>query len=274
MKSALPPEISRILTTLEPDRPVVWLTGAGISAESGIPTFRGPEGYWTIGTRNYQPTELATWEAFSRMPDEIWAWYLYRRAICRRAEPNAAHRALAEQEQRLGDRFRLVTQNVDGLHLRAGNSRDRTWQIHGNLDVVRCAEACDLAPWPLPAAVSEEWPRERQLDEETRSLLRCPHGCRARPHVLWFDECYDEKHFHFDSSLAISSRAAVLIVVGTSGATSLPMQMARTAAASGVPIVVVDPDPHPFAEIAARSGGAVLAGTAGNWIPRIGEEIS
>ena len=73
---------------LSGDGPIVALTGAGISAESGIPTFRGPEGYWKIGSKNYQPEELATWSTFSKMPDEVWAWYLYRRGVCRAAEPN------------------------------------------------------------------------------------------------------------------------------------------------------------------------------------------
>lgn len=275
MKPALPSDVSKCLaSSLDADRPIVWLTGAGISAESGIPTFRGPEGYWTIGSRNYQPTELATWEAFSRMPDEIWKWYLYRRSICRAAEPNAAHRALAGLEEKLGDRFRLVTQNVDGLHLRAGNSLDRTWQIHGNLDFARCAQGCALPPWPLPDAVPLDWSKNRALDEATAALLRCPNGCPARPHVLWFDEGYDETHFRFDSSLAIVSQASLLVVVGTSGATNLPLQMVRKAAGDGVPLLVIDPDPAPFAESALRSGGSLLTGTAGDWVPVLAPALS
>jgi NAD-dependent deacetylase len=118
---------------------IVFLTGAGISAESGVPTFRGPEGYWRVGSRHYQPTELATAAAFAQIPEEVWRWYLYRRAVCRVAEPNAAHLALVEAERRLGERFLLVTQNVDGLHGRAGSSAARTYQIHGNIDFCRCA---------------------------------------------------------------------------------------------------------------------------------------
>ena len=116
---------------------LVFLTGAGISAESGIPTFRGKEGYWTIGSKVYQPQEMATWSNFSQMPAEVWRWYLYRRAICHQAKPNPAHLALADLEARLQSDFTLVTQNVDGLHLRAGNSFDRTYQIHGNIDYMR-----------------------------------------------------------------------------------------------------------------------------------------
>src|SRR5688572_10403206 len=118
---------------------VVVLTGAGISAESGIPTFRGPEGYWRIGSVNWRPEQLATFAAFTAMPQAQWAWYLYRRGVCLAARPNAAHRALVDLERALGERFRLVTQNVDGLHLRAGSSTTRTLQIHGNLHFARCA---------------------------------------------------------------------------------------------------------------------------------------
>src|SRR5438876_11446812 len=102
---------------------VVALTGAGVSAESGIPTFRGKEGYWIIGAREYHPQELATHEAFAAMPWSVWAWYLYRRGVCQRAHPNPAHAALARlatERPGLPDRFALITQKVDGLHRRAG----------------------------------------------------------------------------------------------------------------------------------------------------------
>src|SRR6185312_3235449 len=115
------------------DAPIVVLTGAGVSAESGIPTFRGKEGYWTVGSREYHPQELATHAAFTRMPWDVWAWYLHRRAVCRRAEPNAAHHALARLP------CDLITQNVDGLHRRAGS---RPYAIHGDIDHMRCADDC------------------------------------------------------------------------------------------------------------------------------------
>src|SRR5258706_15326963 len=89
---------------------IIALTGAGISAESGIPTFRGKEGYWTIGAREYHPQELATFEAFEAMPWSVWAWYLYRRGVCRAAAPNAAHAALVRLDAALQDRFALITQ--------------------------------------------------------------------------------------------------------------------------------------------------------------------
>ncbi|NOS74904.1 MAG: RNA polymerase subunit sigma, partial [Methyloglobulus sp.] len=113
---------------------ITVLTGAGVSAESGIPTFRGEEGYWTVGSRNYQPSEIATQAMFQRNPKEVWKWFLYRRGICEDALPNPGHLAIVKMEKLLGSRFRLVTQNVDGLHLRAGSNIDRTYQVHGNLN--------------------------------------------------------------------------------------------------------------------------------------------
>src|SRR5258707_520163 len=111
---------------------VIVLPGAGVSAESGIPTFRGKDGYWTIGTRDYHPQELATHAAFETMPWDVWAWYLYRRGVCRAAQPNAGHAAIVRWDATLGDRFALVTQNVDGLHPRAGSPPARTFAIHGD----------------------------------------------------------------------------------------------------------------------------------------------
>lgn len=250
---------------------VLWLTGAGISAESGIPTFRGPEGYWRIGSRNYRPQELATLAAFREMPEEVWSWYLYRRGVCRAAKPNAAHRALVRAEQRSGDRFLLVTQNVDGLHLRAGNTREHTYQIHGNVDFMRCARECLPAPVPLPEEIEVAWEKGRPVTDGERELLRCPScGARARPHVLWMDETYDEANFRFQSSIEAATAASVVIVVGTTGATSLPMHIGTIAAQRRIPMLAVNPEPNPFSELVRRTGsGAFLEGTAGQWVPQL-----
>src|SRR6185437_658754 len=132
---------------------VIALTGAGVSAESGIPTFRGKEGYWTIGAREYHPQELATRAAFDAMPWQVWAWYLYRRGVCRTAEPNAGHRALVAWDGALGDRFALVTQNVDGLHRRAGSPDARLHEIHGAIDLMRCSRDCTAARYPIAGDV-------------------------------------------------------------------------------------------------------------------------
>ena len=250
---------------------ILWLTGAGISAESGIPTFRGKEGYWQVGSRDYQPEEMATWAAFQEMPEEVWAWYLYRRAVCRAAEPNVAHRALATAEQRGADRFLLVTQNVDGLHLRAGNTLDRTYQIHGNIDFMRCSRECLPAPVPMPEGIDIAWEKGRPVTRHELDELKCPScGALGRPHVLWFDESYDEANFRFQSSIDAARRASLVIVVGTTGATSLPMHVGTIAAQREVPMLVINPESNPFSALVRRTGcGAFLSGTAGDWIPKI-----
>jgi NAD-dependent deacetylase len=249
------------------------LTGAGISAESGVPTFRGPEGYWTVGSRNYQPQELATAAAFARMPDEIWRWYLWRRSVCRAAEPNAGHGALVELEQGLGERFVLVTQNVDGLHLRAGSSPQRTLQIHGNIDFFRCARGCTSTLTPIPDAITPKSKNE-PIHAHELALLKCPScGGRARPHVLWFDEYYDEELFRAESAMAAAADAALLVVVGTAGATNLPQQIARRVARARRPIIDVNIDDNPFAELATSTGGHALRGRACEILPQLMEIV-
>jgi len=254
---------------------LVILTGAGISAESGIPTFRGEEGYWRVGSRNYQPEEMATWEAFSQMPDEVWAWYLYRRSVCLEAQPNDAHRAVARLEEAFGDRVVLVTQNVDGLHLRAGSSLERTYEIHGNIQYMRCAGRCSSRILPMPEAIDRNWPKGRAITDTERQALRCPQcGGSARPHVLWFDETYDEEHFRFESSIRAARAAELLVVVGTTGQTNLPLQIASLVARRGAPMIAVNPEPTVVTELAQQSSrGAYLEGTAGAWIPEIVEQL-
>lgn len=259
---------------LEAEGPIVFLTGAGISAESGIPTFRGAEGYWKIGSTNYQPESLATHAAFERMPDEIWAWYLYRRGVCRAARPNPAHLALVAAEKALGDRFLCVTQNVDGLHLRAGTSAARCYQIHGNIDFMRCEDEHPRVR-EIPVSISIDWPKSRKLTEDEARALRCCGGSGwARPHVLWFDERYDEPLFHFESALGVGMRASMLVVVGTSGATTLPNHLVGLAVHRGIPLVVVGPDDSPFTRAAyGVERGLVLKGTAGEWVPHLARAL-
>ncbi|HWU90432.1 MAG TPA: Sir2 family NAD-dependent protein deacetylase [Kofleriaceae bacterium] len=242
---------------LRDDRRVVALTGAGVSAESGIPTFRGKEGYWTVGAREYHPQELATHAAFEAMPWSVWAWYLYRRGVCLRAAPNAGHHALVRLAAALPDRFALVTQNVDGLHRRAGSPAAQTFPIHGDITQMRCAAACTLDRWPIPDGVGD-LARGEEVPAAWRELLACPRcGGLARPHVLWFDESYDEPRFYFDTVRALARSAALLVTAGTSASTNLPWQVVELAAHAGAVIVDVNVEDNPFGEIAARSGGAV-----------------
>lgn len=267
----LPDELQRLLDLgLEASGPVVFLTGAGISAESGIPTFRGKEGYWTVGSRDYRPEELATLAAFRAMPEEVWSWYLYRRAVCRNAEPNPAHRALVDLEHGFHDRLVVMTQNVDGLHLRAGSSPVLTYQIHGNIDFMRFDDSGDRTPVEIPEAIDLDWDRSRRMSASERELLT-RRGILGRPHVLWFDEHYDEALFRFESSLETAAEASLLIVVGTSGATNLPLQVAGQAVRRNIPFIVLNRDEDTaFAELAERAPrGYFHAGPAGELVPAV-----
>lgn len=266
----LPSELKTVLAKIAVGEGLITaLTGAGISAESGIPTFRGKEGYWTIGSTEYHPQAMATFAMFREQPMEVWRWYLYRRGVCHRAEPNAGHLALAALEAMFDDRFLLITQNVDGLHLRAGNSLRRTYQIHGNIDFMRCADACTDEIFPLPAGF---WLKTKDdpLPQNVESVLRCPRcGGITRPHVLWFDEYYDETNYRFNSSLRAADRTALLLVVGSSGATNLPLQVAGLVGGHSGVIVDVNVQPNPFSEYAEDTGGFSLQSSASSVLPEI-----
>ncbi len=168
---------------------VVVLTGAGVSADSGIPTFRGEGGLW----RNYRAEDLATPEAFARNPLLVWEWYEWRKSIVRAAQPNAAHRAIATLSDAL-----VVTQNVDGLHHRAG-SRD-VIELHGNLFRARC--------------VREQTTRDT-IDPFVDLPPRCECGALLRPDVVWFGEILPEGAFE-RAGHAVRD-ADLLLVIGTSG---------------------------------------------------------
>jgi len=236
---------------------VIALTGAGVSAESGIPTFRGKDGYWTIGAREYHPQELATRSAFEAMPWSVWAWYLYRRGVCLGAAPNAGHHALVRLDAALADRFALVTQNVDGLHRRAGSPDARSYAIHGDLSQMRCAADCVADRWPIPDGVPALG-RGDDVAPAVRALLICPRcGELARPHVLWFDESYDEPRYFFDTVRRIAGCSALVISAGTSAQTSLPWHVIQLARAAGATLVDINVEDNPFGALAARSGGAI-----------------
>ena len=263
-------KLARIVGEVRQERGrVVALTGAGISAESGIPTFRGKEGVWVVGSRNYMPQEMATLDMFQRSPEEVWRWYLYRFGVCRGAEPNAGHRALVDLERALGDRFTLVTQNIDGLHRRAGSSVARTYCIHGDAAWVRCAADCGVGLLPLPELSDRS--SNGPLTAEDRGRLTCPR-CQGwlRPHVLWFDEYYDEENYRMQSTLRAAGEASLLLVVGTSGATNLPMQVGELCWRRNIAMVDVNPEHNPFAELAESTPRGFFArGTACERLPEI-----
>jgi NAD-dependent deacetylase len=254
---------------------VVVLTGAGISAASGIPTFRGPEGYWTVGSTEYTPMQMATRSMFSREPEWVWAWYLYRLGVCRAAEPNPAHHACVDLQEVLGERFLVITQNVDGLHLRAGSPLERTYQVHGAIELMRCAQECTRDLLPVPADVGTVAAGE-ELDPRHREILVCPScGGWTRPHVLWFDEAYDEERYRFDSSLRAADDVDLLLTVGTSGATNLPNLVVERAVRSGAALIDINVDDNPFGDVAAAMPrGVQIRRPAVDALPELARQLT
>jgi NAD-dependent deacetylase len=259
--SQLPPQVSKALEKAcgQASLRVGFLTGAGISSESGIPTFRGPEGYWTVGSRVYHPMELATQSAFSETPWEVWRWYLYREAVCRAAQPNAGHMAITAISQLVNSETTpLMTQNVDGLHRRAGFPTADLYEIHGHIGEMRCAARCSWDRWSLPQQDVTPDQVKSLTDDILAETLRCPHcGSMSRPHVLWFDEYYEEALFRSESALSAMEQTDLLITVGTSAATNLPVQTIQRALQRGATVIDINPGPEsPFGEAAERRGGA------------------
>jgi len=234
-------KLEELLHSFKSHGSVTLLTGAGISAESNIPTFRGSEGYWNIGSKHYHPQEMATYRMFSLFPYEVWKWYLYRRYICNHANANKGHLAIVKLEQNLKNRFSLITQNVDGLHIRAGNSRERTCEIHGNINLMRCSGECSHETFEIPGRLEFEH-KEMELSAEERALLICPECLTlARPHILLFDECYNEIYYKFETSMSITEKTDLLIVIGTTGNTTLPSRIISSVMRKNKPIIIVDP---------------------------------
>ncbi|MGK0358551.1 MAG: NAD-dependent deacetylase [Bradymonadia bacterium] len=253
---------------------ITVLTGAGVSAESGIPTFRGPQGYWQVGSRNYKPQEIGTLAMFEQAPDEVWKWYLFRQTVCRAAAPNTGHHAIVKMEQVLGDRFALMTQNVDGLHLRAGNSPERTFHVHGSLEYMRCSVPCTRTLHPFPPSMAT-MTRETALTDADRAALVCPDcGVMTRPHVLWFDEYYDEDFYRFESCLRLADQTDLLITVGTSGSTNLPNHVLSRVVRDGGTVVDVNPHDNIFGQTALRYGGFALQGSSGDILPAIADALA
>lgn len=184
----------RMLRVSPTDR-VFILTGAGISAESGIPTFRGAGGLW----RTYRVEEVGTPEAFRRDPALVWEFYSMRRRAASAAKPNPGHRALAQLEADLQDRLFLCTQNVDNLHEQGGSAR--VVHMHGELFKSRC-DTCPLPPFD-----------DARTFDPPAEIPRCACGGRIRPHICWFGEV----PFHLDEIFRALGDCTVFLAIGTSG---------------------------------------------------------
>ena len=192
---------------ITPEDRVFVLTGAGVSAESGLKTFRDQGGLW----EGHRLEDVATPEAWQEDPARVWRFYSQRRRDARQAQPNPAHRALADLERAIGDRFFLCTQNVDDLHERAGSRR--LVHMHGELFASRC-ENSPLAPQRLGAACERPPFADDALYESGAAIPHCACGGRIRPHIVWFGEIPLEME-RIEREIA---RSTIMLVVGTSGA--------------------------------------------------------
>jgi NAD-dependent deacetylase len=247
----MPVDTEELVTRLRTARAIVVLTGAGVSAASGVPTFRGADGLW----RHYRAEDLATPEAFAHDPRTVWEWYDWRRSVIAGCAPNAAHEVLAKWSERPG--FTLITQNVDGLHERAGTAN--VIRFHGSIWELRCAAECGAPPW------------EDRTTPLTTLPPKCPScGGLARPGVVWFGETIDP------DVLERSSRAAagadVLLSIGTSslvypaagllhharraGAFSAEINPGATGASGDVDLAIAAPaeDALPMLDVRMRLG--------------------
>ncbi|MDH4083174.1 MAG: NAD-dependent deacylase [Nitrospira sp.] len=221
-------------------RSITVLTGAGISADSGVPTFRGTDGLW----RNFRAEDLATPDAFTRDPRLVWEWYNWRRELIATKQPNAAHQAIVELERRC-PRFWLITQNVDGLHRAAGSRR--LSEIHGNIWMVRCT-ACGHV------SESHEVPIQiLPLCSLCRNLLR--------PHIVWFGESLAEEDLRRSYTALQSSD--VCLIIGTSGMVYPAAGFASIAKEAGAFVAEINLDPTPQSALVDMS----LQGRAKDIVP-------
>ncbi|MCI0330179.1 MAG: NAD-dependent deacylase [candidate division Zixibacteria bacterium] len=237
---------AELVVRLKSARRAAALTGAGVSAESGLPTFRGDEGLW----KKYKAEDLASVDGFLQKPDIVWEWYEYRRSIYANAQPNLGHRALAELEKFYPE-FTLVTQNTDGLHFAAGS--ENILELHGSLRRNRCHSCGQLYPEKVP--------------DEGRKPPRCGCGGMLRPDVVWFGEPLAPSIL--DAAWRAASQAEVFFSVGTSAlvqpAASLPLAAKR----NGALLVEINLEPTPL----SFAADFFLEGKASEWLGLIKEEL-
>ena len=235
-------DLDRVRRLVAGARAIAVLTGAGISAESGVPTFRGPGGLW----RDHRAEDLATPEAFERDPRLVWEWYDWRRGLIAPATPNLGHFALVTLEKRLGE-VTLMTQNVDGLHALAGSRN--VLEIHGSLWRTRC-QSC------------------RQVVEDRRvPLPRLPPRCACegllRPDVVWFGEALPIDVLR--ATYRALDTCDLLLVVGTSGVVQPAASFGEKVIVRGAPVVEINLEPTPLTPLCAHA----LHGKAGEILPQL-----
>ena len=236
-------------------RKVLVISGAGISAESGIPTFRGTDGFW----RNFDPAKLATPEAFHRDPELVWEWYRERRAKIREASPNPAHRAVTRLAHHCRD-FLLVTQNVDDLHLRADHkgahlSAEAMVQIHGDIFLTRCSQ-CDFQY------------HEREKDGTGVPIcVQCQ--SHMRPGVVWFGETLDMQQIARVEDFLEGGPCDYVLAIGTTALFGYIVDWAVRAAATGGQLIEINPESTTLSSFTTHS----LRESAGTALPKLVEDL-
>jgi NAD-dependent deacetylase len=231
---------STFLTTLQNAHRVALLTGAGVSAESGVPTFRGPDGIW----KKFKPEELATFDAFMANPQLVWEWYNHRRRIIHEVKPNPGHYAVSEMAA-LFPQFTLITQNVDGLHLKAGSPQ--VYKLHGNINRNRCLD-CGGTDY------SEDF-------KEIPPYCGC--GGQLRPDVVWFGEMLPEDVLR--RAVHAAEQADLFFTVGTSGAVQPAASLPIWAKRSGALLVEINLEPSELSGLCDIS----YQGKSGEILPQI-----
>jgi NAD-dependent deacetylase len=233
---------SKFLSLLKRAERVMISTGAGISTESGIPAFRGPDGLW----ENFKPEELATPEAFQRDPRKVWEWYDWRRQKIREVEPNGGHRALVEMES-IFQRMFLFTQNIDGLHQRAGSKNVQ--ELHGNIWRVRCL-------------------KEKRTFESLQTPFEqipphCECGSLIRPDVVWFGESLPQDIL--STAFQVAANCDVFFLIGSSATVEPAASFAWIAQENGAFVVEINDGITPVTEIANEC----LLGKSGILLPEL-----
>ncbi|MBD3226080.1 MAG: NAD-dependent protein deacylase [Caldithrix sp.] len=234
----------KILNRFKNSTQIAVLTGAGISAESGVPTFRGKDGLWN----NYDPQQLASPQALSQMPETFWEFYNWRRKKLLGVKPNLGHYALVDMEK-LFDDFALITQNVDNLHREAGNTN--IYELHGNIARTRCEDCQTFIDQPMSFTLDEKVPR-------------CPH-CSGllRPDVVLFGEMLPQKAFR-DAQEA-SATCEIFLSIGTSSLVEPAASLPYIAKANGAFLLEINPEKTPL----SASADEVVQGKAGEVLPNL-----
>jgi len=239
--------IDEIVQSIARCRNCAVLTGAGISAESGVPTFRGDEGLW----RKFRPEELATMSAFMDNPKLVWEWYNWRRELIGEVKPNPGHYALAQMEE-LFDSFTLITQNVDGLHIMAGSGN--LLEVHGNIYRNKCRD-CE-------AQVSQD----EEIDPDNiPACEKC--GGQIRPDVVWFGEMLNPEVIN--GAFAAAEQSDLFLSIGTSGVVHPAASLPVAAKQNGATLVEINPEQTPLTGLA----NFYVAGPSGEILPPIVEAL-